>query len=272
MSTVDLELLLPSQNEADFDESAFVPAVYNNTYYAEVMEDERCLIEWQATKLDNDIRKHLGGMGIERFGIHFDAGSGPSVHRLLALEKYSDAIDVADYLPQNLAEIQGWVNGTDPNAHDWKPFAREILAAEGLYVTEETVALREQAVKNKIRSYNPLDFKEPTEEMLKYKAPFVTSFFVADSATGDKQIFADMTKNAFNIVAVGGLFVAAYLGGCKEYAVGDKWIKSADLSQHDIQVVFEECGAKDITIERFNTPSLAEEGFDHIFAVTAKAQ
>ena len=217
MSTIDLEQLLPQlQLEADFDASAFVPSVYNNTYYAEVMEDERCLIEWQATKLDYIIQKHLGSIGLERFPLHFDAGSGPSVHHLLALEKYSDALDLADYLPENLAEIRGWVEGTDPNAHNWKPFAREILAAEGLRATEEAVVVREQAVKDKIRSYNPLDFKEPTEEMLKYKAPFVTSFFVADSATGDKQVFADMTKNAFNIVAAGGLFVAAYLGGCKE--------------------------------------------------------
>lgn len=266
MSTLGQVVIAP-----DFDETAFDPKAYNNTYYSSVMQDERGLIEWQANELHARITAHLDSLGIDRFSHQFDAGSGPAVQHLMALEKYSNAIDLADYLPENLAEIKGWADRTDPNAHDWAQFTRETLVAEGLPATEQDVAARENAVRAKIQSYNSLDFKNPTPAMLTYKAPFVTSYFVADSATGDKQVFNEMTKVAFDIVVPGGLFVGAYLGECKEYAVGDKWVVSADLNQADIMHALVCSGAINIQIKRIDTPELAPEGFDHVFAVSAQA-
>ena len=258
-------------HKPDFDEEAFVPSAYNRTYYAEVMEDERCLIRWQASELDGTIRGHLAKLGIRRFSSHFDVGSGPTVHHLLALEKYSDAIDLADYLPENLEEIRRWVSGRGLGVHDWTPFVRAILAAENVPVTDAQIIARETSVRGKIRSFNTLDLKAPTRGMARYTAPFVTSFFVADSATGEKHTFAAMTKTAFRLVASNGLFVAAYLGGCEEYNVGGRWLRSANLNQADIECALAKSGAKDIRLQRFDTPTLASEGFDHIFAVTAIA-
>ena len=254
----------------DFDAEAFVPATYNATYYSEVMEDEARLIEWQAGPLHKTITDHLNEKGLKTFSHHWEAGCGPSVHHLFALEKYSNAIDLSDYLHENLVEIRKWVM-EDSDSHDWRPFLHSILTAEGVTPSEELMAARAEAVRIKIMSYNPLNLKDPTEAMLQYKAPFVTSFFVADSATGDKDVFVEMTKNAFNIVDEGGLFVGAYLGGCEQYKVGDQWVVSANIQQSDIERAFSECGAKDVVITRYDTPSLAEEGFDHIFTVTAKA-
>lgn len=254
----------------DFDAELFIPAIYNKTYYSEVMEDEARLIDWQAITLHQTIVEHLGQAGLEQFSCQWEAGSGPAVHHLFALEKYSETIHLSDYLPQNLDEIRKWVRG-DADAHDWRPFVEKILQAEGIKPTEAAIEVRETAVRTKITGYSPLDLKHPTTEMLAYKAPFVTSYFVADSATSDTDVFVDMTKNAFNIVEKGGLFVAAYLGGCKQYQVGDQWVVSADVKQADIERAFNECGAVDVKIERFDTPTLADEGFDHIFTVTAKA-
>lgn len=255
----------------DFDSKAFVPATYNHTYYDEVMEDEAALITWQATTLDATIREHLADQGIEQFSHQWEAGSGPAVHHLFALEKYSKQIQLSDYLPDNLNEIKKWV-AHDPAAHDWHPFVSEILKAEGVVVSEQAIADREQAVRSKIAGYHPLDLKEMTADMQAYSAPFVTSFFVADSATADRQAFIDMTKNAFSIVEQGGLFVGAYLGGCKYYMVGHNAVVSADIQYDDLVAAFEACNATDVRIERFDTPTLAAEGFDHIFTVTAKAQ
>lgn len=252
----------------DFDEEAFVASTYNKTYYSNVMEDEARLIEWQAGALHNTITAHLQTSGIDRFPYQWEAGSGPSVHHLFALEKYSDAIHLSDYMPDNLAEIRKWVE-RDTTAHDWSPFVRQVLIAEGMQPTESDVEARMEAVRSKITSYLPLDLKSPTADMRAYKAPFVTSFFVADSATGDKAVFKEMTKNAFDIVDKGGLFVATYLGGCKHYKVGDQWVVSADIDHADIEDAFAECDAVDVQIERFNVPSMAEEGFDHIFTVSA---
>ena len=259
-----------SLTKSDFDAEAFIPSTYNATYYGEVMEDEARLIEWQAGELHDTVVEHLQSRGLDKFSHQWEAGSGPSVHHLFALEKYSDRIDLSDFLPENLEEIRKWVRG-EASAHDWQPFVEQILAAEGQDPTPAAVAEREALVRSKIASYQLLDLKNPTAEMLAYKAPFVTSYFVADSATGDTDTFIEMTKNAFNIVESGGLFAGTYLGGCTHYKVGDQWVVSADVQQSDIEKAFELCGAKDVVIRRIETPSLAEEGFDHIFTVTAKA-
>lgn len=262
--------ILSSVVKPDFDIESFVPATYNATYYSEVMEDEARLIEWQATTLHDTITDHLQQQNIDRFSHQWEAGSGPAVHHLFALEKYSDAIYLSDYIPGNLEEIRKWVRA-DEGAHNWEPFVQKILMAEGVEPTEEALKTRAQAVRSKIAGYYPLDLKDPTLDMRVYRAPFVTSYFVADSATGDKDVFVEMTKNAFSIVESGGLFVAAYLGGCSQYKVGEQWVVSADIQQADIERAFRECGAVNVRIERFETPTLADEGFNHIFTVTAKA-
>lgn len=252
----------------DFDAAAFVPHKYNATYYSAVMEDEAALIQWQASELHMTLTAHLDRVALDRFAVHLDVGSGPSVHHLFAFEKYATEIHVADFLPKNLDEIRKWVDG-DQRAHDWTPFVRSTLKAEGTPPSSSAVEAREAAVRSKIAHFLPLDLKVPTASMREYRAPLVTSFFVADSATGDLATFEAMTRNALAMVEPGGLYVAAYLGGCESYLVGKRWIKSVNLQARDVDQALYRAGARDVVLRRFETPSLAPEGFDHVFTATA---
>lgn len=255
--------------QKDFDSMDFDPALYNKTYYSSVMQDEAALIEWQSGPLDKYLRRYLLLHGLNSFPWMFDAGCGPAVHHMFALAKYTKMIHLADYMPENVAEIQKWAEKRG-GAHGWEVFVGAILKSEGIDPTDDAISEREKEVRKKISSYSILDLKRQVDHKLQGSAPLVTSFFVADSATRSKNIFTKMTKRAFDIVADDGIFVSAYLGGCTRYLVGRKWLPCANVNEEDIRTAFEYAGAKKVTVWRFDTPQMKHEGFDHIFAVIAE--
>lgn len=257
------------QIQKDFDSIDFIPALYNKTYYSSVMQDEAALIDWQSGPLDKFLRRHLLLRGMKSFPWMFDAGCGPAVHHLFSLAKYTKMFHLADFMPENIAEIQKWV-AKQSDAHDWDVFAKAILSSEGILASTQAIASREREVRKKIGSYSNLDLKRRVAPKFRNSAPLVTSYFVADSATRSKNVFARMTRNAFEIVADDGVFISAYLGNCSRYLVGRKWLPCASVAEDDIRYALENAGAKKVTIWRFDTPEMQHEGFDHIFAAIAE--
>ncbi len=249
--------------DEDFARASFIPFIYNKTYYTTVMQDEAALIAWQSRELDPILRQHLRSLKLKCFPIMIDAGSGPSVHHMIALSRYTKKIHVADFMSENLAEIEKWVL-KDPKAHNWNLFTKTILQHEDHKFTKRAIIRRENQTRRKIASYSHLNLRK-FDHSYKESALLVSSFFVADSATKSKKIFKKMTKNAFEIVQPGGLLVASFLGGCKRYRVGRKWINSADITEDDIRDAFNEVGAKKVSIWRFETPEMQRDGFNHIF-------
>ncbi len=267
-----------------FNAEAFVPSQYLNQYFTRVEQDESRLIDWQSTVLAERISQHLAERDLQRFGLHIDAGCGPTVHHMIAMSPYSESILVMDYLEDNIAEVQKWLSGVN-DAHDWRHFTRAILHAEGIEQPDEAMIFaREDDARNKIVVANPIidgtrgvglfepfDLKQPLPWMkeLSGKGELVSSFYVADSCTDDIEEFNTMTKNTFELVAPGGLFIGCYLGGCESYAVGDQFIKSVNLSEDDLSLALKLASAEDIVIVRYETPENSPEGFNHIFAVSA---
>ena len=282
LAVAELQDLGPTDDS--FDMSAFVPTEYLSQYFMVVEEDEQRLVDWQATILAERIGTHLATRGLKRFGLHIDAGCGPTVHHMIALSPYSESIKVMDFLEGNVGEVQKWLaQGED--AHDWNHFTRAILRAEGIDQPDEAMVLaREQETRNKISVANegadqpkgsglfvPFDLKQPrpwTQKMAG-TGDLVSSFYVADSCTDKLPEFNEMTKNAFSLVAPGGLFVSCYLGGCESYAVGDSVVKSVNLQEEDLTLALKRAGAEDIEIIRYETPENAPDGFDHIFVASA---
>ena len=257
-----------THQDEDFARDSFIPSVYNKTYYSTVMQDEAALIAWQSNELDGILKKHLANLKLKHFPIMLDAGSGPSAHHIIALSRYVKKIRVADFMPENLAEIEKWVI-KDPQAHNWNLFTKTILEHEGNKFTKLAVIKRENQTRKKIDSLTHLNLKK-LDHTYKDSALLVSSFFVADSATKSKKIFKKMSKNAFDIVQPGGLLVASYLGGCKRYRVGRKWINSADITENDIYEAFNELDARKLTVWRFETPDMQKDGFNHIFTVVVE--
>ena len=267
-----------------FDANAFVPKEYLQQYFTELEQDEALLIEWQSTLLTKRIGESLVNQNVEKFPLHIDAGSGPTLHHLISLSKFSEVVKVMDFIEGNVLEVHKWLGG-DKDAHDWSHFTSAILKSEGIRIPDEyTVQAREAATREKVvlanpgllstdakETFEPFDLKHPRPWMrqLSGSAQLVTSFYVADSCTDNVEEFSLMTRNVFDLVAPGGLFAASYLGGCKGYAVGNRMIKSANLTEEDVRLALKAAGADDIDIVRYETPENIPEGFDHIFAVSA---
>ena len=154
------------------DSTTFAPVDYNRTYYSEVMEDEAALIRWQATTLDKRIKAHLHSTSQRHFTSLREAGSGPAVHHLFALEKYVDTIHLSDFLPANLEEIRRWLDHEE-HTHDWRPFVAAILDAEGIEVGDGDIETRQESVRAKIQSLSRIDLKRGTGIGSGYSAPFL---------------------------------------------------------------------------------------------------
>jgi hypothetical protein len=92
---------------------------YFKTYYSEVvLPDEQVVLAYQIETLKRI--EHPFGRGLEY-------GCGPTLHRAIAASRYAFRIDMADWLPDNLAQVREWVNSTGANC-DWNRFTDYILA------------------------------------------------------------------------------------------------------------------------------------------------
>jgi hypothetical protein len=260
-----------------FDPAAFSARMYNRSYFSTVMQDEQLLLRWLATSAvtyltHTDTKSRRPG----RRSL-LDVGSGPTVHHMLSLCREVDEIVVSDYLAENLAEIQLWLGGEE-QAHDWTPFTRDILSAEGTPPTLSRVRERQNLLRSRVKKLVTVDLRSPYPlyPAMPYGASIaqpqfdvVTSFFCADSATASVEEFHTMIANMATLVAPGGSFVGSFLGGCRAYRVGTQWLPSANLDGDDITSALGRSGMTVNEVTYFETPDLKDHGFDHIYVTAA---
>ncbi len=260
-----------------FDPAAFSAQKYNQSYFSTVMQDERVLLRWLATSAPRHLT--VADPKIQSAGRRslLDVGSGPTVHHMLSLCREVDEIVVSDYLAENLAEIQRWLDGEDA-AHDWTPFARDILAAEGTTPTRSRIGQRQNLLRSKVKTLAAIDLRSPSPlyPAMPHGASIeqphfdvVTSFYCADSATPSVEEFHSMIANLTTLIAAGGSFIGSFLGGCRGYRVGTRWLPSANLDADDITSALSRSGLIVNELTCFQTPDLEGHGFDHIYVTAA---
>lgn len=254
------------------DFEPFSPGGYNETYYSEVMQDEAELIHWQSTVLRGIMQEWLDNRSQSSFHSMIDVGSGPSVHHHLALAHWADKIVITDYAEANLREIRGWID-REPASHDWNPFTRMILESEGKEATPELVNDREEKLRSQLLKTwdmsGVIDLKKVDQSSyLNHfgRHDLATSFFVSDSATDDPGVFKTMLQNAIRFTNPGGLFVATFLGDCKQYRVGDLWFPSASVTLELAKDATKGAG-NILHLEKHDVPEMGNEGFDNIITL-----
>src|SRR5690349_24398131 len=115
---------------------------YFQTYYSEVvLPDEQAVLAYQIDVL-RAARAH--------FGRGLEYGCGPTLHRAIAAARYVFRIDMADWLPDNLTQVQSWVDATGANG-DWNRFTHYILACEGETPDTRRIERREEQTRKVIR-------------------------------------------------------------------------------------------------------------------------
>ncbi|MFD1372069.1 guanitoxin biosynthesis pre-guanitoxin forming N-methyltransferase GntF [Actinoplanes sichuanensis] len=207
---------------ASFD-TDWVPAEYLTDYYRTVEPDEIATIAFLV-----DAMRHA-----ERDQPILYFGTGPTLHHVFACAETASEIHLGDYLPENLAEIQRWIDRA-PDAHDWRPFVRYTLQCEGnTGPTDDDVTAREDLTRAKITTLVRVDARHPQPVNRNY--PTVVSAYCADSATGDRATWELFMRHITGLVQPGGLFLTAALRRCRGYTVGGKTFPGADIDERDLR-------------------------------------
>jgi hypothetical protein len=215
--------LLRRPPTASFD-TDWVPGEYLADYYRVVEPDERETIAYFVEVM----KEAPAGEPILVFG------TGPTLHHVFLAAPHASEIHLADYLQENLGELERWRAG-DPSAHDWREFVRYTLECEGLAApTDEDVARREELTRGRITRLLQVDARRPVP-LDRYAT--VISAYCADSATDDRSTWERLMANITDLVEPDGLFVTAALRRCRSYVVGDKRFPSANVDEHDLRRV-----------------------------------
>ena len=209
---------------ASFD-SDWVPGDYLADYYGEVQADELETIPFFVDAM----RETEPGEPVLFFGV------GPTLHHVFLAAPHASEIHLADYLPENLREIERWL-ARDPDAHDWRPFVRYTLQCEGVgSPTEAQVAEREELTRARVTRLLEVDARHPSPLDDRYAT--VVSAYCADSATEDRAVWETFMEHIAGLVRPGGVFVTAALRRCRHYVVGGNRFPSADVDEHDVHAV-----------------------------------
>jgi hypothetical protein len=243
------------RGHASFD-SDWVAGEYLEDYYAVVEPDEVATIAFFA----DAIRDTAPQEPILFFG------TGPTLHHVFLSADRASEIHLADYLPQNLIEIDRWLR-CDAGAHDWRPFVRYTLQCEGVGApTDAQLAGREALTRAKVTQLLQADAGD--REPLDARYSTVVSAYCADSATADRTTWEAYMRHIAGLVEPGGVFLTAALRRSRSYLVGGKRFPSANVDEHDLRAVLEP--QFDCAIEVREVPEHARLGYAGIVLATAR--
>jgi hypothetical protein len=200
------------------------------------------------------------------FSSALDIGVGPTIHHQIALVPYVTRLDLADFLPQNLAEIRKWLDG-DQDAYNWDAFIRGTLAIEGNRSPSlRAVQARKRLVRRRVHHLLPCNIKHtsPLGSNQTTAYPLVTAFFVADSVASRKSDWYRYMANIATLVEPGGSLLIAALRNTHYYRVGRALFPSAMVNQHDVERFYLSQGFEALDIQVAYVPELRDEGFESI--------
>lgn len=204
------------------------------------------------------------------FDTAMDVGCGPTIHNTFAIAPHARRIDLADYLPANLAEIRRWLDH-DPDAHDWDPLFRGVLECEG--ADPSTLEARKALYRGRVGSLHACDLREPRPLGRPAGYDLVTSFFCAECLAADRAEWEVMIDRIIDVVSPdgnGGLFLAA-MRDCSSYRVLGRTFPSVPLVEGDFREALGRRGfaPDDTQVIAVPAPDWAEDGFDRIILVSA---
>jgi len=235
---------------------AWVPSDYLNEYYCELQEDERSTIRYFVEQ----IRAAPPGPVL-------CFGCGPTLHHVLLAAERMTEVYLADYVPENLAEIERW-RRREPGVHDWSQFVRYILECEtGTSPSDAQVDARQELLRQKIARLLPADAYLDDPLGAEYRGFFaaVLSPYCAESATGDRAIWARFCRNIASLVRPGGLFLTSALRMSKGYKSGERFFPATPIDEHDLrEILRQDFRASSVDVEVRELHDHASQGFSGI--------
>ena len=137
-----------------------------------------------------------------------DIGCGPVIAYVITAASYASEIVLSEYTASSRREITQWIH-KDPSAHDWTPYFKYIVKdIEGK--SDEEVALRQEKVRNAIKSVVASDFfKDPmmSPEYMVADYDIVQAMLCLEQSSGSKEDYVSTLKKMQALVKPGGKFL-----------------------------------------------------------------
>lgn len=232
------------------------PSDYLSEYYRDLQEDE------QSTS-----RYFVEQIRAAPPGPVLCFGCGPTLHHVFLAAPWTSEIYLADYVPENLAEIERWRQG-QPGAHDWSPFVRYTLQCESAGdPTESEVGARMELLRQRIAGLLHADasLADPLGVSFRGRFAAVLSPYCAESITSNKQDWAQYCRNIASLVRPKGLFLTSALRQCARYKSGSRYFPATPIDEADLrEVLLRDFREDSVAVEVREVLDHASQGFSGI--------
>lgn len=209
----------------------------------------------------------LGG-DKKRYRQALEFGCGPVIIHALPLTRFVDDLHLADYLPDNLRQIQLWLDDDD-DAFDWDPFIQDVMVMEQQAIQLEE---RKAQLRAKVTNLRHGDIRRSVPLGNETRYDLVTSFFCVEAVANDLVQWQEYMANLASLVAPGGVLVLAAMRNCKAYQVLNHLFSSCPVDETNLAALLPKLGFDATTIKIKSVPirTWAEHGFAGICLVWAE--
>jgi SAM-dependent methyltransferase len=245
----------------DFRTTASFASAYIDTYYRDKppTNDERRVFEFLARQLRD----------MPQQALMLEVGCGPTVHHVLPFVRAVGEIHVADYLAENLSEIDKWKRGA-PDACGWSHYAKLVLELEGRPFESHEVGALEALAKARVTRLLTCDLTQHHVLGSDESYPLVSAFYCTEEVGISLVRWEEVMANLARVVAPGGRLFLSCLAHTDFYKVGGSDYPCARVTAHDIERVLPRLGF-DMSATVIEASSIADQGDEGVVAVVLAA-
>jgi hypothetical protein len=218
----------PREGLFDFRSTSAFTSRYLDTFYRDrpPTNDEHAVLRF--------LVQHVRDLPTDQVVV--EVGCGPTVHHAFPFAPYVSAIHMADYLPENLEEIDRWRTQA-PGAMNWVQYSRLVLELEGLSTGVDAAQLREADARGRITRLMPCDLQQELIFGTAITYPIVGAFYCTEEVGISIPAWQQVMANLARAVAPGGRLYLACLRDTDRYLVGDAMYPCARIAEDDVRDV-----------------------------------
>jgi hypothetical protein len=210
----------------DFRRTRSFTTEYVATFYGDhpPTEDERAVLAF--------LTAHAGRItGQPRM---LEVGCGPTVHHVFPFVPYVSAVDMADYLPENLAAVRGWQTRA-PGAYSWRQYARLALELQDRPATDAEADRLEADARARIARLLSCDLKRPAILARRRTYPVVGAFYCTEEVGISIPRWECVMEHLSRTVSPGGMLFLSCLRDTDFYLVGETRYPCACITEEDLR-------------------------------------
>ena len=255
--------LAPEDGLFDFRRTRSFTTEYVATFYGDhpPTEDERAVLSFLTT--------HAARIsGQPRM---LEVGCGPTIHHVFPFVPHVSAIDMADYLPENLAAVRRWQRRA-PGAYSWRQYARLSLELQQRPTSDEEVDRLEADARARLGRLLRCDLKQQTILARRRTYPVVGAFYCTEEVGISIPRWECVMEHLGRTVSPGGMLFLSCLQDTDFYLVGETRYPCARITEEDVRRALPSLGfdMETSAIESVTLESQREAGLVGVVLVAAR--